>query len=319
MSKTNLYWQVYLNLEKEVLELADTIYINDAQQEVFSMRIADLLIRTVIEIEAIAKELYLTNGGAVVPDEDMYFDTVCMAYLNGLWNLDKKVVQVVSPNIYFEKEDNKVLHPLHKAHKRGTSSADWNKAYQAVKHNRVKELAKGSIKNLLHGLAALLVLNLYYRDEIYTSLSDQDKTNINSSFGSKLFAVKIHKENGLRADGVYTLNADFDECVYIVDHEPASKRVAMDAMAAMNDYVNRETFAELNKAIRAKAERGEEVTQEWVDQERANVTQRIFPIRDYKLGKQVTDGLAQIRYNVVLNKKQYPKMIATENDAPTND
>lgn len=93
----------------------------------------------------------------------------------------------------------------------------------------------------------------------------------------------------------------------------------MDAMAAMNDYVNRETFAELNKAIRAKAERGEEVTQEWVDQERANVTQRIFPIRDYKLGKQVTDGLAQIRYNVVLNKKQYPKMIATENDAPTND
>lgn len=314
MNKTSLYWQVYLNLEKEVLALADTIYINDAQQEVFSMRIADLLIRTVIEIEAIAKELYLSNGGAVMSDEDMYFDTVCMAHLNELWDLDKKVVQVVSPNIYFEIEENKVLRPLHKAHKRGSSSADWNKAYQAVKHNRVKELSKGNIRNLLHGLAALFILNLYYRDEKYTSLSNQDKSNVSSSFGSKLFAIKIHNVNGLRSDGVYTLNADYDECVYIQDHEPASKKVAMDAMATMNDYVKRETIAELNKAIKAKTERGEEITHEWVNQERANVNKRILPIKDYKLGKQITDGLAQIRYNVVLNKKQYSKMINGEND-----
>lgn len=54
---TTLYWQVFKNLEREFQELADTIYINDAQQEVYSMKIADLLIRTVIEIEALAKEL----------------------------------------------------------------------------------------------------------------------------------------------------------------------------------------------------------------------------------------------------------------------
>lgn len=305
MSKTNLYWQVYLNLERDLLELADTIYINDSQQEVYSMRIADMLIRTVIEIEALAKELYLTNGGEVMPEEDMYFDTVCMAHLNKLWNLDQKVVQVVSPNIYFEKEENGVLRPLHKAHKRGTSSSDWNKAYQAVKHNRVKELAKGNIKNLLHGLAALYVLNLYNRDEKYSNLSGTDKSNVNSGFGSSLFAVKIHKENGLRADGVYTLNADYEECVYIEDHEPTSKKVAMDAMTLMNEYVRKETIAELEKAIKAKAERGEEITQAWVDQERANVEKRIFPIKDYRLGKKITDGLGQIRYNVVLNKKQY--------------
>ena len=119
---TTLYWQVYKNLEREFLALADTIHINDSQQEVYSMKIADLLIRTVIEIEAIAKELYLANGGAVVSDEEMYFDTVCMNHLNTLWNLDAKVVMVVSPNIYFEKDENKILRPLHKAHKRGTSS-----------------------------------------------------------------------------------------------------------------------------------------------------------------------------------------------------
>lgn len=112
-----LYWQVYLNLEREFLGLTDSIYVNDDQQDVFSVRIADLLIRTVIEIEALAKELYLSNGGVVLPDDEMYFDTVCMAHLNGLWNLDEKVVLVVSPNIYFEKDENKFLHPLHKASK----------------------------------------------------------------------------------------------------------------------------------------------------------------------------------------------------------
>ena len=59
---TTIYWQVYLNLEREFLQLTDTIYVNDTQQDVYSMKIADLLIRTVIEIEALAKELYLTNG-----------------------------------------------------------------------------------------------------------------------------------------------------------------------------------------------------------------------------------------------------------------
>lgn len=302
---TQLYWQVYLNLERELLGLADTIHINDEQQNVYSMRIADLLIRTVIEIESLAKELYLTNGGAVVPDEEMYFDTVCMAHLDGLWNLDKKVVQVVSPSLYFEKEENKEFCPLHKASKRGTSSADWNKAYQAVKHNRVKELSKGSLKNLIHGMAALYVLNLYYRDERINGLSGSDKDNINRGFGSSLFAVKIHKVNNLRADGTYTKRTDYDECVYIEDHEPTSKKTAMEAMASLNEYERTAAVAELEKQIKEKAARGEQITQEWVEAIKANVFSKFFPIKDYNLGKQLTDGLSHLRYNIVLNKQQY--------------
>lgn len=302
---TQLYWQTYLNLERELLGLADTIYINDEQQEVYSMRVADLLIRTVIEIEALVKELYLNNGGAVVPDEEMYFDTVCMAFLDGLWNLDKKVVQVVSPSIYFEKDENKQFCPLHKASKRGTSSADWNKAYQAVKHNRMKELSKGSIKNLIHGLAALYVLNLYYRDLKFTGLSNPDKDNFNRSFGSSLFAVKIHKDKGLRVDGVFTKGADFDECVYIEDHEPRSKKTAMDAMASLNEYEKTATIAELERQLKEMTSRGEQISQEWLQTFKAGVNSKIFPINDYRLGKQITDGLMQLRYDIVLNKQQY--------------
>ena len=282
---TTLYWQVFKNLEREFQELADTIYINDAQQEVYSMKIADLLIRTVIEIEALAKELYLANEGPVLPDEDMYFDTVCMNHLNGLWNLDAKVVQVVSPNVYFDREENKVLRPLHKAHKRGTSSSDWNKAYQAVKHNRVKELSKGSIKHFLHGLAALYLLNLYYKDEQLNNLSEKDKGLVDRSFGSSLFAIKLHSISGLSVDGTYNKQVDYDECTYIIDYNQA--------------------LLELERLMREKAANGEIPTQEWVDQMRSQAIKNALPIKDYKLGKRFTDGLNGLLFNAVLNKQQY--------------
>ena len=47
MDKTNLYWQVYVNLEREFLLLADAIHVDDIQQTVYSMKIADMIIRTV--------------------------------------------------------------------------------------------------------------------------------------------------------------------------------------------------------------------------------------------------------------------------------
>ena len=58
-----LYWQVYLGLEREFLSIAEVVFIDDKQQEVYSMKIADLLIRTVVEIESIAKALYLLEIG----------------------------------------------------------------------------------------------------------------------------------------------------------------------------------------------------------------------------------------------------------------
>lgn len=301
---TRLYWQVYKNLEKEFLQLAGSIHIDDKQLEVYSMKIADLLIRTVIEIEAIAKELYLSNAGTVFPDEEMYFDTVCMKHLDSLWNLDKKVVLVVAPDLYLEKEVNKVLMPLHKASKRGTSSAMWNRAYQAVKHNRVKELTKGNIKNLLAALAALYVLNLYFRDYKMDKVSQDDAKKIDGSFGSELFAVKIHNPDGIRTDGVYIKKADYDECVYIYDFESEYKRITMDALRALNDYSNREIQKILVEKIRERTSQGLELTEEWLDKERIKANTQIYPVKDYDVQKKLS-VLGKLIYSLELNKCQY--------------
>lgn len=237
-NKTQLFWQVYMNLERDFLSLADTIYLNDVQQNVYSMRIADLLVRTVIEIEALSKELYLANGGEVVKDAKMFFDTVCLNHLNNLWKLEEKVVLVVSPAIYFEDEGNKILKPLCGANIRGDKSADWKKAYQAVKHNRVKDISEGSIKHLLHGLAALYVLNLYYRNESIKDITLDDMTSVNPSFGSSLFAVKIHKLIDPKVDGPYQKRCDYDQCVYIEDYEQRSMKNTMKSTSAMRKKYN---------------------------------------------------------------------------------
>lgn len=302
---TQLYWQVYLNLERDFLSLADMIHINDAQQDVYSMRIADLLVRTVIEIEALSKELYLANGGEVVEDAKMFFDTVCLSHLNNLWKLGQKVVLVTSPAIYFEKEENKILKPLFKANKRGDSSADWNRAYQAVKHNRVNYLSKGSIKHLLHGLAALYVLNLYYRNESVENVSSDDKTRRNLSFGSCLFSVKVHELIGLSVDASYHKRYDYDECVYIEDHEQNSKRIAMEAIAAMNEFARSKTaqdFLRMKKEERAKEK---EESKDWFQKLNNNEFSDLFSVMDYELKKQIHDGLSGLQRDIVLNRQQY--------------
>jgi len=52
----NLYWPVYKSLEKEVSNLAEIIHFSDDQLSVYSVKIADLIVRCAIEIESISKD-----------------------------------------------------------------------------------------------------------------------------------------------------------------------------------------------------------------------------------------------------------------------
>ncbi|MGV7095266.1 hypothetical protein [Desulfovibrio sp. QI0434] len=165
MEKQNLFWPIYKNIERETLAIADYIHFSDDQSKVYSIRIADLIIRCAVEIESISKFLYTSNGGNqnVIDSNgnrrELYFDTDCIDFLNNLWKLSVKEIQICAKNFYFTKESNLTLTPLHKANKRGDSGSSWKKAYQSIKHNRVKCIREATIKNLLNALGALLILN----------------------------------------------------------------------------------------------------------------------------------------------------------------
>lgn len=89
MTKSSIFWQTYLNLEKEAIDVSKYIFITDvktenqegkevpcySQLETFSPYIADLLIRCCVQIEAISKELYFDNGGTKPRgDKSLFFD-----------------------------------------------------------------------------------------------------------------------------------------------------------------------------------------------------------------------------------------------------
>lgn len=245
----NLYSSVYRNLEREFVNLSNLIHINDEQLEVYSIKIAELLIRTVVEVESISKELYFLNGGDKNDDKDLYFDTDCLELLENEWKLSQKVIFVSSTNLYFDLDENKILKPLKKANKRGTGSSDWLKAYQAVKHNRGKNLKKGNFKNLIRALGGLYILNIYYQNTTFQLEKDGTGTNFDSSLGSKLFSVKSHINVDIRINIDHTVNSDYDECIYLIKATDETRKDVQNLMKEYSDEAKERIKKNLHQEI----------------------------------------------------------------------
>lgn len=193
MNKSDIFWQTYLNLENSLVDLGKYVLISDvsnsdgwrSQLDVFSPYIADLLVSCCVQIEAISKELYFNLGGTKKRGStDLYFDEDCLRLIDKTWNAGKKVVNVVSPIFYLTKEDSKVLRPLKNSGKR--QGTYWGRAYQAVKHDRYESMPNGNIKALLGAMAALYLLNIYYRNDSWLT-KNSDINSQNWSMGSTVF------------------------------------------------------------------------------------------------------------------------------------
>lgn len=234
------FWNAYKRLEKEVLELSEYIHISDDQLDVYSLKIGDLLVRTAIEAETLVKLLYHENGGTKPNGKDLYFDTDCFKFLEDKWTLSKKTIIITAPSLFLT--ENRILRPLHKAYKRGTSSSKWQIAYQAVKHDRVNNQKSGNIGNLLLALGALYILNIYYRGAYFPNVADETASNIDWGLGSELFSVKISPEStGKSVKDIYVKKADYDECIYLVKHTDDTAKMVVDLFDDIQNEVNKNT------------------------------------------------------------------------------
>lgn len=205
------YWQMFKNLERELLALSETIYINEKQLDVYSSRIADLLVRTVVEIEALSKELYIKLGGVISESRRTPFDFECLATLDHKFALFSRVVFISSP--YLELPENMTSQkPLENVSQRG--SPLWKNAYNAVKHDRAHSFHCGTIRNFINALAALYLLNVYYEAK---EIDLKHTPTLNDrSFGSDIFSVKVHAFPGTAMNGQYNIAKDYDECSYLI-------------------------------------------------------------------------------------------------------
>lgn len=247
MNKSDFFWQIYLNLENELLDLAKYIYITDqktkykkgtlitenctTQLGTFSPHIADLIVRTCVEIEAISKELYFElDGTKPRGSKDLYFDTDCLKQIDIKCNSSKKIVMITCPYFNLNDENNISFKPLREAHKQ--QGTQWEKAYQAVKHDRYSSVSSGTINNFIHALGALYLLNIYFKNQKINTKFFEEK-NVDFSFGSKVFSIRRPDVNKYTMDAVSgrEINGilESDESPYIFKYTDYSYHQILDA------------------------------------------------------------------------------------------
>lgn len=308
----NIFWNIYKNIERELIEISNIIHIDDNQLSVYSPKITELLIRTVVEVEAISKELYFKNGGNKENDNQLFFDTDCVDFLENKWLLSKKKVIVSAPNFYFSDENNRVLTPLKKANKRGSSSSKWLRAYQAVKHNRNNSLPKGNLENLIEALAGLYVLNIYYKDLVYSLSRDSNGTDFDNSLGSSIFSVDIHKYTNItydneKEDMPYKKSINYDSSVYIMEPTQKSKDDFKEQYSLFISNFNKEIvdrkLKKIENCIKQEQNIDENKIQEILENIKndTSIEKELWQEKGFSAFKMFTN----IEYQAVVNKQQY--------------
>jgi hypothetical protein len=229
----NLYWPVFKNLESEFTALMYVIHIDDNQLNVYSSKIADLVLRTVIEIESISKDLYKVYGG--IKTKNIKYDYDCLPHLDEKIFLKYKAVEISSVNCFLT---NRVLYPFivneQKTTKPGLTYS-WNNAYQNIKHDRVNSLKFGSIKYLFDALSALFLLNIYFKNQIF----DLDEYGVSTHFpfnqGSEIFSIKLDTGTlGIPTHKPYKQSPNNSSCVYFIKPTEETAKIAQEVIIEFN-------------------------------------------------------------------------------------
>jgi hypothetical protein len=295
----NIYWSVFKNLENEFTKLMYNIHIDDYQLTVYSSKICDLILRSVIEIESISKELYYVNGGTKTGE--IRYDDVAIKHLNSKLLLDKKVVLISSINCF---QTQKELYPFVKNELRtgkATHTFSWNNSYQNIKHDRVKSLKFGSLKYLFDAMSALYLLNIYYADRIFNLEKDYNAFSLSPNLGSDIFSVLFSPCKGYGGNGDYIKANDFEKSVYFVAYTKETADILFDSQAKFIEKINElasqnpKTIEYLNNVDNNNLEKN------WLyialgENEYLNIfrqAQSLAPI-----------AVEQLRYEAVLNKNQ---------------
>lgn len=301
MKKSSIFWQSYLTLEKEALELSKYIFFTDEipikkdgniisqsydiHLNVFSSHIADLLIRCCIQIEAISKELYFDNGGQKTrEDSSILFDGDCLKLLDIKWKTHDKSVIIIAPSFNFTKDENRILKPLKNAHK--SQGTYWERAYQAVKHDRYMSLQMGTVKAFLQALAALYLLNLYYRNDTFIT-SYSHVSELDYSLGSSIFAVAPP-----------TVKEPWYKNTPIISESPYVATYQDTAYQHIKNLQSKES-QRLSDYLKKQPETNEPAFQEQLcrafEQEKADPSKKVMPIWEltkYRLNKHIPNTLS---------------------------
>ena len=201
--KNDEYWVVYKDIEQEFLTCLKYVFYDKKQQDVYSIKFAELILRTAMEIESISKELYYMLGGTKEvynkkgDKRDLLFDTDCIKLINKKIRICEKQI-CINHNVSHIKKDFIKITPLIYCDKRNTKVAvnknesQWKKAYQSLKHDRINSMHFATLNNALYAIGALYVLNIYYEFHNLDTIDTYEyEGQYEYTFDSYLFFVEM--------------------------------------------------------------------------------------------------------------------------------
>jgi len=202
----NLFWPIYKKLEEEFKELSYYIAIDRKQLKTYSIKIADLILRTVAECENIAS-LICKNENIKFRDKkghirkSVYFNEY-IEELNSIFRLDEKLINPIYINIDESAFDIK-LQPFRKeklkVNGKEKEIIPWYNAYNKIKHDRVRYFKQANLENLINALAALFMLNVYLKNEVFYEGQTYDYNKIINKI--EAFSDVFKVDYSIKTDG----------------------------------------------------------------------------------------------------------------------
>jgi hypothetical protein len=197
-----------MEIEREVITLSYDVMFDDANfdNDVHSIKIAELILRCASQIESISKDLFFENGGTGDRNK-VRFDHDCLYKIMNDWHLENRTVylnlvasKLTKPKYIEYKPFKHVLKNVTIGFDRTTKTKirekrptySWNVAYQELKHDFMGSVEKcATIHNLLSIVATLYTLSIYYGNPTKEMAMRQTYMTYDDMFhsNSKLFRV----------------------------------------------------------------------------------------------------------------------------------
>jgi len=164
-TKTTKYgynWAAYKAIEEDMLRVAEYIPLETRQYEVYSFKLADIIMRSCSYIESLFKDVIRNQDLSDHPDQEMIKDKKRKRRLTikdlieifcDYWSLAPIEVSI--------RRNNDQLKPFKEFKNPDLDDKipTWWQAYNKLKHDFYKEVEKGTLENALLSLSALFVLN----------------------------------------------------------------------------------------------------------------------------------------------------------------
>lgn len=178
----------YIRIEDEIIKLSSAIQFSEEHLMVYSLDIADLIIRCSVELETIVKEIFY-----IEKNERKEETGEILKWIEDNWNISQKEIRIVSP--YFEFESLRVFSPFDY---KKDSVEDYYTIYNSIKHNKSKNLKNATMYSLIRVLGALFVAETYYENKTIDLGKDKYGDKIDRKGISKIFEYLVApcKEDG---------------------------------------------------------------------------------------------------------------------------